>query len=138
MNKYCNKLDLVSSGNLVEAMAILTSGAGEEKVKKKKKEKKPKEEAESLGETVEEEKPEIKENFPSKISSLNGEDKVTTHSMAAFQEIVKDFLSEMPTTKCENCEAYNSTIKKEGSIKLFKVIISPFLTLIQPILCVKI
>lgn len=104
----------MARGKLIDAMHIQTGGLKEGK-------RAVKEEEEviemDIAEEVKAEETIGKDFFLQQTSSSRN----TTHAMTAFEESITNFLSQIPRSKCENCEAMNPSLRKEGFVKIFKV-----------------
>ncbi|KAL3691839.1 hypothetical protein R1sor_005490 [Riccia sorocarpa] len=119
---FAEKLDLISQGRMVEAMDVVI--------------KKTDNEDEKDGENIEEE-----ESFATGLTEEVGEDNAsskfrgdssmeevaagkrhsTSSQVAAIKDVINQFLSGMPTRKCENCLGNVPSVRNEGVGKLFQV-----------------
>ena len=51
---------------------------------------------------------------------------LTSTTLEAMREVVKEFYAAIPPGKCANCGAFSPAIKKQGHTKLFKVWIQKY------------
>jgi len=45
---------------------------------------------------------------------------LTSTTLEAMRDVIREFFASVPTGKCSNCGAFSPSIKKQGHTKLFK------------------